>query len=63
MAFLLLFCIVNACLSDGVESVSSMRNMEKGSFSGKIGFLRAAWWVIHLVGIAAMYTLGHLLWR
>jgi len=40
-----------------------MRNMEKGSFSGKIGFLRAAWWVIHLVGIAAMYTLGHLLWR
>jgi len=37
--------------------------MEKESFLREIGFLRAAWWVIHLIGIAAVYTLGHLLWR
>ena len=37
--------------------------MGKESFSKKIGFLRTGWWIIHLVGIAAVYTLGHLLWR
>ena len=37
--------------------------MGKEGFSKKIGFLRTGWWIIHLVGIAAVYTLGHLLWR
>jgi len=37
--------------------------MEKESFSRKIGFLRAGWWMIHLSGIALVYALGHLLWR
>ncbi len=37
--------------------------MEKESFSKKIGFLRTGWWIIHILGIAAVYTLGHLLWR
>lgn len=36
--------------------------MEKESFSVRIGFLRAGWWIIHLLGIAAVYTLGHFLW-
>ena len=29
----------------------------------KIDFLRVGWWIIHLLGIATVYTLGHLLWR
>lgn len=32
-------------------------------FSEKIGFLRMGWWLIHLAGIALVYTLGNLLWR
>jgi hypothetical protein len=36
---------------------------EKESFSRKIGFLRVGWWVIHLIGIAIVYTIGHLLLR
>jgi hypothetical protein len=36
--------------------------MKKESFSAKIGFLRAGWWIIHIVGIAVVYTLGHFLW-
>ena len=26
-------------------------------------FLNPGWWLVHAVGIAAVYTLGHLLWR
>jgi hypothetical protein len=36
--------------------------MEKENFSAKIGFLRAGWWIVHLIAIAAVYTLGNLLW-
>jgi len=36
--------------------------MEKESFSKKIGFLQAGWWIIHLMGIATVYTLGNILW-
>jgi len=37
--------------------------MEKESFSKKIGFLRAGWWIVHLLGITVVYMLGHFLWR
>ena len=37
--------------------------MAKAGLWAKIGFLRVGWWIIHLVGIATIYTLGHLLWR
>lgn len=37
--------------------------MSKGSLSRKISFLRPGWWIIHLLGIAAVYTLGNVLWR
>ncbi len=36
--------------------------MENESFKSKIGFLSPGWWLIHLLGITAVYTLGHLLW-
>ncbi len=36
--------------------------MDKESFSSKISFLRAGWWIIHILGITAVYTLGNLLW-
>jgi len=39
------------------------RNMEKETFSRKISFLRAGWWIIHFIGIAMVYSLGHILWR
>jgi hypothetical protein len=38
-------------------------NMERETFSRKIGFLRAGWWIIHLIGISIVYSLGHILWR
>jgi hypothetical protein len=37
--------------------------MEAGRIFRKFGFLSTGWWIIHLVGIAVVYTLGHLLWR
>jgi len=37
--------------------------MTKKEFSVKISFLRMGWWLIHLVGIALVYTLGNILWR
>jgi hypothetical protein len=37
--------------------------MGNESFSRKISFLRPGWWIIHLAAIAAVYILGHLLWR
>jgi hypothetical protein len=36
--------------------------MGKETFSVKISFLRAGWWLVHILGIAAVYTAGHLLW-
>jgi hypothetical protein len=36
--------------------------MSKERFSSKINFLRMGWWIIHFLGIATVYTLGHLLW-
>lgn len=36
--------------------------MNKESFSTKIGFLRFGWWLIHVLGITIVYTLGHILW-
>jgi hypothetical protein len=40
-----------------------MINMDIKSISRKISFLTAGWWTIHFLGIAAVYALGHLLWR
>ena len=37
--------------------------MEWQVFSRKIGFLRPGWWIIHLLGISVVYTIGQLLWR
>lgn len=37
--------------------------MSKGNLSVKISFLRPWWWIIHLLGIASVYTLGNFLWR
>jgi hypothetical protein len=37
--------------------------MREERVSLKIDFLRVGWWIIHLLGIATVYTLGHLLWR
>ncbi len=37
--------------------------MEKESLSVKVGLVRPLWWVIHCVGIALVYAIGHLLWR
>jgi hypothetical protein len=37
--------------------------MEKEPFSKKISFLRAGWWIVHLIGITTVYTLGNLLWK
>lgn len=31
--------------------------------SRRASFLSAGWWLLHLFGIAAVYALGHLLWR
>jgi len=40
---------------------------EQNGFSwkptGTWKFLKTGWWILHIVGIAAMYTLGNLLWR
>jgi hypothetical protein len=47
-----------------VEFNQGGRNiMENERISRKIGFLSPGWWIIHLLGITAVYTLGHLLWR
>lgn len=48
---------------DALVTKREEQNMEKGSFSRKISFLRPGWWIIHLVGITIVYTLGHILWR
>lgn len=37
--------------------------MKKELFSAAIGFLKPGWWIVHLLGIASVYTLGHFLWR
>lgn len=37
--------------------------MERQGLESKIGFLRAGWWIVHLLGISIVYTLGHILWR
>ena len=37
--------------------------LENESLSRKISFLRPLWWLIHLIGISVIYTIGHLLWR
>lgn len=36
--------------------------MANESFNQKIDFLRAGWWIVHVIGIALVYTLGNLLW-
>ena len=36
--------------------------MEREIFYNRIGFLRPGWWIIHLIGIGTVYTLGHFLW-
>ena len=28
----------------------------------KIRFLKPGWWVLHFLGIATVYALGHILW-
>jgi hypothetical protein len=37
--------------------------MSNERFLTMIRFLRAGWWIVHLVGISIVYTLGHILWR
>jgi hypothetical protein len=37
--------------------------MTKETLSVKIGFLRTGWWIVHAVGIALVYILGHLVGR
>jgi hypothetical protein len=29
----------------------------------KIGFLKPGWWIVHLIGISTVYTLGKILWK
>jgi hypothetical protein len=41
-----------------MENESFLKGLNK-----KIGFLRPAWWIVHLVGISIVYALGHFLWR
>jgi len=36
--------------------------MDKARKASSINFLRAGWWLVHLVGIALVYVLGHILW-
>jgi hypothetical protein len=38
------------------------RIMANESLSRKISFLRAGWWIVHVLGISLVYFLGHLLW-
>jgi hypothetical protein len=45
----------------GVEQ--GVIHLENESIWKKIGFLRPLWWLIHLIGIAVIYTIGLLLWR
>lgn len=37
--------------------------MNFSEFIQRIGFLRPGWWIVHIIGITVVYTLGHLLWR
>lgn len=37
--------------------------MEQSGISKKIGFLRPGWWIIHTIGISAVYAMGNLLWK
>jgi hypothetical protein len=37
--------------------------MELDKIWRKIAFLTPGWWLVHCAGIAAVYALGHLLWR
>jgi hypothetical protein len=48
-----------------VVSDLSIRSMKMGkeSLSRKISFLRPGWWIVHVTGIALVYSLGNLLWR
>jgi hypothetical protein len=45
-----------------LQVVRGCQQMEKERIGQKIGFLRAGWWIIHLLGISAVYALGHFLW-
>ncbi|MBI5741951.1 MAG: hypothetical protein HZA16_14700 [Nitrospirae bacterium] len=46
-----------------MRSLQGRWMMDFGTFNRKIGFLRAGWWIVHLLGIATVYALGNLLWR
>jgi hypothetical protein len=37
--------------------------MERPRKQSSINFLRAGWWLIHVLGISLFYVLGHMLWR
>jgi hypothetical protein len=37
--------------------------MDWQKINRKIAFLTPGWWIIHVIGISAIYALGHLLWR
>ncbi|UCF32236.1 MAG: hypothetical protein JSV26_11905 [bacterium] len=32
------------------------------NFNRRIGFLKPGWWIVHLIGITTVYTLGKVLW-
>ena len=33
------------------------------NFRRKTAFLTPGWWLIHLIGISLVYTLGNLVWK
>lgn len=37
--------------------------MDLNRFMQKISFLKPGWWIVHIIGISIVYTLGHILWR
>ncbi|KAF0180710.1 MAG: hypothetical protein FD164_1698 [Nitrospirae bacterium] len=37
--------------------------MNLHEFNQKIGFLRPGWWIVHVIGITALYTIGAVLGR
>jgi hypothetical protein len=47
----------------GIHIIKALDDMEKETFSRKIGFLKPGWWLIHCIAISLVYIIGHFLWR
>lgn len=52
-----------AFVEEAYSGIEKMIPLNRERFFKKTGFLSAGWWIIHLVGISVVYTLGHYLWR